>query len=206
MLCVATRSRCLRPHRRSSRALRAPPRRKMRVSDATPNKRLGARLVSARRRARAPRSLFARPSLGFAAMGADDALLKTSKGATLHARAAAPSPPACATCKAAAHPPLLRGAFSSHGRRWRHRLRAAEDAGAERLRRHRDGAWQAAPALSGFAVRLALTRRPAAAQIDMDTIETSNLNRQFLFRRHHVGKSKAQVRGASSSGALVCAR
>lgn len=30
-------------------------------------------------------------------------------------------------------------------------------------------------------------------QIDLDTIETSNLNRQFLFRRSHVGQSKAKV-------------
>ena len=30
-------------------------------------------------------------------------------------------------------------------------------------------------------------------QIDLDTIETSNLNRQFLFRSRHVGQSKAAV-------------
>jgi molybdopterin/thiamine biosynthesis adenylyltransferase len=35
--------------------------------------------------------------------------------------------------------------------------------------------------------------RLSCKQIDLDTIETSNLNRQFLFRRSHVGQSKAQV-------------
>lgn len=30
-------------------------------------------------------------------------------------------------------------------------------------------------------------------QIDLDTIDVSNLNRQFLFHKEHIGKSKAQV-------------
>ncbi|VVC93684.1 SUMO-activating enzyme subunit 2 [Leptidea sinapis] len=40
---------------------------------------------------------------------------------------------------------------------------------------------------------LVLTGFPNIEIIDLDTIDVSNLNRQFLFHKEHVGKSKAQV-------------
>ncbi|KAK6184729.1 hypothetical protein SNE40_007138 [Patella caerulea] len=40
---------------------------------------------------------------------------------------------------------------------------------------------------------LALTGFSDIEVIDLDTIDVSNLNRQFLFRKEHVGKSKSQV-------------
>lgn len=40
---------------------------------------------------------------------------------------------------------------------------------------------------------LVLTGFPYIEIIDLDTIDVSNLNRQFLFHKEHVGKSKAQV-------------
>jgi molybdopterin/thiamine biosynthesis adenylyltransferase len=38
--------------------------------------------------------------------------------------------------------------------------------------------------------------------IDLDTIDVSNLNRQFLFRPHHVTQSKAEVTKGSICSAL----
>lgn len=44
---------------------------------------------------------------------------------------------------------------------------------------------------------LACTGFGSIVVIDLDTIDVSNLNRQFLFRKHHVGKSKAVEASAS---------
>lgn len=36
--------------------------------------------------------------------------------------------------------------------------------------------------------------------MDLDTIELSNLNRQFLFRRHHIGMFKAEIAAEAVKG------
>ncbi|VDM10282.1 unnamed protein product [Wuchereria bancrofti] len=56
---------------------------------------------------------------------------------------------------------------------------------------------------------LALTGFSKIEIIDLDTIDVSNLNRQFLFRREHVGKSKAiiaaeAIRSIAPNVEIVC--
>eukprot|EP00775_Hariotina_reticulata_P001221 gene1221-1560_t len=59
---------------------------------------------------------------------------------------------------------------------------------------HQDAPWPGVLFTSDFRKKtLVLTGFHNIDVIDLDTIETSNLNRQFLFRRAHVSQSKAQV-------------
>ena len=109
------------------------------------------------------------------------------------ARPRCAAPPARATGALTPHPTLPRVATGAArilntacaagagGRRRRHRVRAAEEPGAHGLHRRRGGAPRRLAPRRAAAPSPALTALPRR-QIDLDTIEVSNLNRQVRAR------------------------
>lgn len=72
-------------------------------------------------------------------------------------------------------------------------MRAPEDSGLDRVYKHTRGMAALGQLACPSGQQCLLAATGGCMQIDMDTIETSNLNRQFLFRKHHVGESKAKI-------------